>query len=142
LDDAMGKIFEQICRDAFRRHHRHWGFVGADQWARWKGQDRNRRSIEIDLVARLDDGHVLTGEVKWASRPLGPDIHWHLLRNLEDLARSGQGWAKDALNPARTAGHLYVGASGFDDDFLRLSEDDKRIHLLTLNDLYGGTSSA
>jgi len=33
------------------------------RWARWEGRDRNRRSIEIDVVARLDDGRLLTGEV-------------------------------------------------------------------------------
>jgi uncharacterized protein len=140
LDDSMGKVFEVICRDAFRRHHAAWGLPGATEWARWEGQDRNRRPIEIDLVARLDDGRILTGEIKWSSRPLGPEIHTHLLRNLDDIARSGQGWAKDALNPTRSAGHIHFAAGGFDDAFRRLAQDRNDVRLVTLDDLYAGTS--
>jgi AAA+ ATPase superfamily predicted ATPase len=139
LDDHMGKIFEVICREAFRRHHATWGLPGAAQWARWEDQDRNRRPIEIDLVARLDDGRILSGEVTWSSRPLGRDIHTHLLRNLEDLARSGQGWAKDALSPTRSAGQIYVAAAGFDDEFRRLAQGRSDIRLFALDDLYTGT---
>jgi AAA+ ATPase superfamily predicted ATPase len=138
LDDSMGKIFEVICRDAYRRHHHAWGLPGAAEWARWEGQDRNRRPIEIDLVARLDDGRILTGEIKWSSRPLGPEIHSHLLRNLDDLSRSGQGWAKDALSPSRGAGQIYFSAGGFDDQFERLAGERTDVQLVTLDDLYGG----
>jgi uncharacterized protein len=136
LDDSMGKVFEVIGRDAFRRHHAAWGLFGAAQWARWEGRDRNRRPIEIDLVARLDDGRLLTGEIKWSSRPVGPDVHARLLRNLEDLARSGQGWAKDALDPVRGAGHLYVASAGFADEFRQLAATRDDVHLVTLDDLY------
>ena len=85
---------------------------------------------------------MLTGEIKWASRPLGAEIHRHLLRNIEDLARSGQGWAKDALDPNKSAGYLYFGASGFDESLQRLAEDNRQIHLITLDDLYQGTPTA
>jgi hypothetical protein len=42
------------------------------------GQLGNRRPVEIDLGARLDDGRILSGEVKWSSRPLGLELHTHL----------------------------------------------------------------
>src|SRR5699024_10935993 len=108
LDAYMGKVFESICAEAYRHLHETWGLAGAQEWARWEGKDRNRRSIELDLVARLDDGRLLTGEIKWSSRPIDLGVHRHLLRILEDLGRSGQGWAKDALAPERSAGHLYI----------------------------------
>ena len=137
LDEYMGKAFEEISREALRLRHDRWGLPGARQWGRWEGRDRNRRSIEIDLVARLDDTRILTGEVKWSSRPIGPAVHRDLIRNLEDLGRSGQGWANDALNPDRTAGHVYVSAGGFTESFRRIARDDWRIRLLDLTDLYG-----
>jgi AAA+ ATPase superfamily predicted ATPase len=142
VDDSMGKIFEQICREAYRRRHGAWGLSGAAEWSRWEGQDRNRRPIEIDLVARLDDGRILTGEIKWSSRPLGSELHTRLLRNLDDLSRSGQGWAKDALSPIRGAGHIYFSGGGFDDQFQQLAVERTDIRLVTLDELYAGTPLA
>jgi hypothetical protein len=136
LDAYMGKAFERICREAYQLRHERWGLPGARDWGRWEGRDRNRRSIEIDLVARLDDGTILTGEIKWSSRPIGPGVHRHLLRNLEDVGRSGHGWANDALDPGRTAGHLYVSAAGFTEAFRTLADENERIRLLDLSDLY------
>lgn len=136
LSDYMGKVFERIGREAFTRHHEAWGFPGPLHWARWEGQDRNRRPIEIDLVARLDDGRLLTGEIKWSSQPVDADVHHDLIRDLEDLGRSGQGWAKDALAPERSAGHLYVSAAGFTEAFRARAGREASIRLLGLEDLY------
>ncbi len=136
LNDYMGKVFERICREAFVRHHEAWGLAGATSWARWEGKDRNRRPIELDLVARLDDGRVLTGKVKWSSQPVDADVHTDLVRDLEDLGASGQGWAKDALSPRKSAGHVYFSAAGFTDRFRERAQDDERINLLSLADLY------
>ena len=139
LNDYMGKVFERICREAFRRHHSSWGYADAAQWARWEGQDRNRRGIEIDTVALLDNDRILTGEIKWTTRPSEYDIHRDLLRNLDDLARSGQGWARDALSPDRSAGFLYCSAGGFSAEFQQRAEQDGNVRLVTLADLYAGT---
>ncbi|HEX5435540.1 MAG TPA: ATP-binding protein [Gemmatimonadaceae bacterium] len=136
LNDYMGKVFEHVCREAFVRRHEAWGLAGPVQWARWEGRDRNRRAIEIDLVARLDDGRLLTGEMKWSSRPVSAQVHAKLMRNLEDLAASGQGWAKDANSEATSAGHLYFSAAGFTDDFVQRAAGDQRIKLCSLDDLY------
>jgi hypothetical protein len=97
---------------------------------------RGRRSIEIDVVAELADGRILTGEVKWSSSPVRPHVHSQLLRNLDYLASSGQGWAKDALKPETSAGHLYLSAAGFSPQFKALARADERIVLLDLENLY------
>ncbi|MEX2543095.1 MAG: ATP-binding protein [Trueperaceae bacterium] len=136
LDDYMGKAFESICREAYRHHHFRWGLPDFQQWARWEGRDRNRRSIELDLVARLDDDRILTGEFKWSSKPIGAEVHGKLLRNLEDLGRSGQAWAQEALPGTRSAGHLYVSAAGFTPELQQLARADPNIRLLNLDDLY------
>jgi len=138
LNEYMGKIFERICREAFVRNHAAWGLPAAAEWARWEGQDRNRRSIEVDVVACLDDGRILTGEIKWSSREVDVDVHMGLQRNLEDLARSGQGWAKDALAPERSAGFLYVSAAGFTRRFRALARSNPAIQLRSLDDVYQG----
>jgi AAA+ ATPase superfamily predicted ATPase len=136
LDDYMGKVFEGICREAFIAWHRRWGLQAASEWARWEGRDKNLRSIEIDLVARLDDARILTGEIKWSSRPVGPKLHWQLQRDLEDLGRSGQGWAREALDEERSPGHLYFSAAGFTEEFHELASNTPRIRLVDLNDIY------
>lgn len=135
LDTYMGKVFEGMCRQAYRRHAARWHLADADEWTRWEGQDRNRRSIEIDIVARLDDGRLLTGEIKWSSAPVDIGIHADLTRDLEDLARSGQGWAHDALVGPR----LYCSAAGFTEGFHRLAVREDNLHLVALDDLYAET---
>jgi hypothetical protein len=137
LDGYMGMIFEQIARQAFLRRLDTLGLPPPVEWSRWEGQDRNRRSIEVDIVAELDDGRLLTGEVKWSSAPVDVDLHLGLRRDLEDLAASGQRWAADALDDD-SAGHLYVSAAGFTDGFRRRAAEHGRIRLLDLEDLYQG----
>jgi uncharacterized protein len=132
LDTYMGKVFEGVCQQAYRRHHRRWALPDADEWARWEGQDRNRRPIEIDLVARLDDGRILTGEIKWSSQPVDIGIHHALTRDLEDLGRSGQGWAHAALAGPR----LYYSAAGFSERFRELAAREGDLYLVTLEDMY------
>lgn len=139
LNSYMGRIFERMCRDAYRRYHDAWGLPGAAEWARWEGQDRNRRSIELDIVARLDDGRLLTGEIKWSSQPVESDVHRDLLRDLEDLARSGQGWAKDALAPERSAGYIYFSAAGFTEEFVQHAAAVEHIYLVPLAAMFGSS---
>lgn len=136
VNDYMGGIFEAVARQAFGRYHQLWGLPGAVQWSRWEGRDRNRRSIEIDIVARLDDGRVLTGEVKWSTRPVGYELHLELLRDLDDLSRSGHQWAREALSEEASAGHLYLSAAGFNEEFQEKVAHHATIRLLTLEHLY------
>jgi hypothetical protein len=132
----MDKIFEGICREAYVRHHETWGLPGALEWTRWEGRDRNRRPIEADTVARLDDGRILAGEVKWSAKPIAAAVHTDLMRDLENLAASGQGWAKDALSSTRSVGHLHHSATGFFEDFRKHAAADARLRFISLDALY------
>lgn len=137
LDPYMGwEVFEGVAAEAYRIHRERWGLSAPEQWSRWVGKDRERRDIEIDIVARLVSGKLLTGEIKWSSRPVGPALHRDLISDLHDLAASGRGWARRALDPDESEGHLYVSAAGFTDTFRTLANDDPRIHLASLEDLY------
>jgi len=139
LDTYMGAVFEEMARQAFARHHERWGLPGAIEWARWEGRDRYRRPIELDVVAKLDDGRLLTGEVKWSSSPVRHDVHLDLIRDLEDLAASGQKWAHEALDPASSHGQLHLSAAGFTDHFREEAEENERVRLVTLQDLYASS---
>lgn len=54
---------------------------------------------------------MLTGEVKWNERPVGPRLHDRHVAKLAALAQSGQSWARTALDDS--ALRVYVSASGF-----------------------------
>lgn len=137
LDSYMGwNVFEEMAREAYESRHSEWALPAPEEWSRWEGKDRNRRDIEIDIVCRLADGRMLTGEVKWSSSPVGPELHRQLQRDLEDLARSGEGWAREALQPERSRGHLYVSADGFTDEFRRTAEAAPRKTLVSLEEMY------
>lgn len=136
LDGYLGKVYEGIVREAFARKHGDWGLPGWEEWARWEGLDRSGRSVEIDVVTRLLSGDMLTGEVKWSSRPVSERLHENLLRDLGALAASGEGWAHEALPDRETARYLYVSAAGFTESFRTRAAEDGRITLVDLERLY------
>ncbi|MGH7572937.1 MAG: DUF234 domain-containing protein, partial [Gemmatimonadota bacterium] len=135
LDTYTGPIFEIMAKEGFRRFRQGWGLPAIDEWQRWEGRDRDRRPLEIDIVARLDDGKMLTGEVKWSSSPVNEELHHGLVRDLESLAQSGQLWARHALDRDASHGHIYVSAAGFTDTFQSLARS-QAIRLVRLNELY------
>jgi hypothetical protein len=132
LDSYMGHPFEMIVRQAHARYHAAWGLPAATEWGRWEGVDRDKQSVELDIVARLEDGRLLSGEIKWSSSRLGPSLHTGVLTKLARLAVSGRGWAHEA----DTVQFLYVSTGGFVPEMLALAAADPRIHLVTLEDLY------
>jgi hypothetical protein len=66
LDDHMGELFEQICRD-FVRHSNQLPFspVRVGQW--WSADSTQ----EVDIVALGGRGQLLVGECKWGSVTTG-----------------------------------------------------------------------
>jgi len=132
LDTYMGHIFEDIARQFILRFNGDLGLPVLSTCSRWEGVDRNRRSIELDILGRLENGEMLTGEVKWSSSPVDPDVHFQLVRNLEDLAASRQSWARQALGDW----FVYFSAAGFSEYMLKLAGDNERIILVTLEDMF------
>ncbi len=140
LNTYMGKVFEIIVADAYYRHHHRWGLPAPSEWARWEGLDKTRRSIEIDIAARLHDDKILTGEVKWSSSPVDIALHFEHQDKLEALADSGQRWAHEALEDSTSHGHLYVSAAGFSDAFHQRASEDTTLRLVNLQELYARNS--
>lgn len=124
LDTYMGHILESIAHQAYTRNWERDSLPMLKTWGRWEGQDRNRQSVEIDIVARASNGQMITGAIKWNSRPVTPALHWDHIEMLQRLSVSGYKWATDALAPNAT--FLYISASGFTDRWVDLSRSEER----------------
>lgn len=135
LDTYMGQIFERIVEQAYYRHHERDGLPLVREWGRWEGVDHLRQPLELDIATILSDGRVLTGGIKWNTKPL--DVRWytHHEQMLMRLAQSGVGWAHNAIKP--TSPVLFAGAGGFTPSFeAAIRAARPNVTLWTLDDLY------
>jgi len=135
LDTYMGREFEHIAQQGYdRRASARW-LPMVKSWGRWEGQDRERRSLEIDLLAPLEDGRMLSGSVKWNRTPVSARVHNDHMEMLRRAADAGRSWAHAALEP--DAPLYYVAAAGFSDEFLEAANTSGHpVSCWTLNDLY------
>jgi hypothetical protein len=58
------------------------------------------------------------------------------MRNVEDLANSGQKWAHEATRPDG-ARYIYYSAAGFTAAFAAMARQDPGIRLISLHEMYG-----
>lgn len=130
------QVFEDVVRQAYHRKADGDSLPLVEEWGRWEGLDRNREPAELDIVARLLDGRMLTGSVKFRTRRAGPGVFLDHVHALERLAASGRGWARDALESRSP--FLFVSAAGFRDSFREVSEErsEREILVWTLEDLF------
>jgi AAA+ ATPase superfamily predicted ATPase len=85
LDQHVAMAFEEICAQHLRDRNRQGALPARyDRIGGWWRGDG-----EVDLVAVGDDGHVLIGECKWSTRPVGTDV-------FQDLAAKAAAVAADA----------------------------------------------
>ena len=78
---------------------------------------------------------MLTGAVKWNTKPVGNSLHDKHLDMLTRLSQSGYSWAREALAPG--AMFIYVAANGFAPGFLQhAGGDGVRVIAWNLEDLY------
>lgn len=135
LDTYMGHVFERIVEQAYYRLRGARGLPIISEWSRWEGVDRNRESVEIDIVSSCSDSRMLTGAIKWNQEPITPSVHFKHLRDLQRLADSGKKWAHEALKPDSLL--LYVASGGFSEDFATVCQTTGHNPLMwTLEDLY------
>jgi hypothetical protein len=105
------------------------------EWGRWEGRDRDGTLLEIDVVAPLADGRVLTGAVKWNAQPLAAHWHLHHLQALDRLATSGIKWAHRAKELSSPL--LYLAAGGFTKEFVAVARASRReVYLWSLADIF------
>jgi len=135
LDGYMGHIFERIVEQAYYRHFERDNLPLVREWGRWEGQDAQRQPLELDIATELSDGRMLTGGVKWNTKPLGVDWYSHHEQMLIRLSQSGIGWAHEALKPE--APLLFVASGGYTPAFEKAARSARaNVTLWTLDDLY------
>jgi uncharacterized protein len=128
-------VFEDVVRQAYRRHREARGLAAVERWGRWEGRDRDRNSVELDVVARLLDGRMMTGSVKMRTRQADATVLVDHLRALDRLADSGRAWAREALD--RRAPLLFMSTAGFKDSFRQAAADlGHPLVLWTADDLF------
>lgn len=135
LPGYVGHEFERIARQAYDRLQPTLGLPLVRAWGRWEGSDRLGRSLEVDLVASHVGDSMLTGAVKWSSKPVGAKLHFDHLDMLYRLRDAGRAWAHRALDPG--AQLIYVSAAGFTEGFRAAAEESGLpVHAWDLGDLY------
>jgi AAA+ ATPase superfamily predicted ATPase len=116
FDGYIGHVFERIAEQAYRRLQPRLALPLVSDWGRWEGQDSERESLELDIVAPLLDGRVLTGGVKWNAKPIPAEWHRRHMEGLQRLAKAGVRWAHTAAAPESPL--LWVAAGGFEPGFV------------------------
>lgn len=114
-------VFEDVVGQAYRRFRPVRGLPAVEEWGHWAGKDRDRRDIEIDVVARLMNGRMLTGSAKFRTRQADATVLLEHVDALKRLAASGRGWAAEALMSGSPM--LFVSAAGFTDSFRQTARD-------------------
>lgn len=118
IDNHMGPIFEQVCRDWAGVYATADRFPPADEigayWTR-------THDVEVDLVARTKSAYLAVGSCKWSKRA---DTH--------DLDR-----LRDARHTIRGAGAatMYVFARGFHPALVRQAKSED-VRLISTQDLF------
>jgi uncharacterized protein len=135
LDPYIGLVFEQIAEQAYAQLQLRHNLPVVREWSRWEGSDRNGSPLELDIAAPLTDGRVLTGAVKWNSKPLDARWHFHHLEAIDRLAASGIKWAHAAKQPSSPL--LYLAAGGFTKQFLSAARSSRNeVYCWTLADIF------
>lgn len=128
-------VFEDVVKQAYKRHWEQRSLPPVIEWGRWAGKDKDRRDAEIDVVARLLDGGILTGSAKIRNQLADARVLLKHIADLERLADSGRGWAREALEPG--APMLFASASGFKKSFTAAAADlDHPLILWEADDLF------
>lgn len=131
----VGGVFEDVVRQAYMRHAPSRGLPPVERWSRWEGQDREGRPAEIDVVARLFDGRVMSGSAKFRRRRADATVFNDHLDALRRLADSGRSWARDAM--ASEAPLFFVSAAGYSDSFEKVAAaSGRQVVTWTLADLF------
>lgn len=131
------QVFEDVVRQAYRRQVEVRDLPPVEEWGRWEGRDRQREPVELDVVTRLLDGRMLTGEARFRSRPMSAADFLDFVHKLERLAGSGYGWAREAIEDEHHP-FLFVSAGGYRPSFEEVRKEHAARPVMTwdLEDLF------
>lgn len=116
LSTFLGLPFERLAAQTYDRLRSRRQLPLVTDWSRWEGKDRQGAPLELDVVAPLADGRVMTGAVKFSSKPIQADVFFRHLEAVARAADAGLRWA----HAARGGGPLlFLSAAGFSRSFER-----------------------
>ena len=72
------QVFETVVRQAYLRFSEERGLPLVESWGRWEGLDRERKPLELDVVARLLDGGMMTGSAKTMKKTTMPKATYNV----------------------------------------------------------------
>lgn len=108
LDDYMGGVFEEVCRDFVRRTDRlPFRSLRVGEW--WDADSRN----QVDVVSIGMKGELLVGECKWGRVTAG---------HLATLQARGRAVAAELPETSRVHCALFTGRDEVDDEVRRAAE--------------------
>ncbi|MCY3635503.1 MAG: ATP-binding protein [bacterium] len=126
--------FEDVARQACRRWGPARGLPAVDEWGKWTGRDRSRHEVEVELVGRSINGEMVTGSVKFRTRPADAKTYLDHVAALERLAESGHGWAQETL--ALDSPFWFVSPAGYAPSFHEVADPAREVICWTMDDLY------
>ena len=133
LDTFLGPAFERLVAPTYERLRSDRSLPLIRTWGRWEGHDRERRPIEVDVVADLADGRVLSGAVKWNRKPISAAVLFDHLDAVRRAAHAGRRWA----HAAQGGPLLFLAAGGYDPGFLAAaSAHSAPVWAWTLDEVY------
>lgn len=130
MNDFMGEIFEKICRQYLflPTVYGTLPFVVGEIGRWWGNNPQEKRQEEIDLMAVRDD-HLLVGECKWRNDRVSR-------QTIDRLVERGE------LFQYPHKDYYLFAKSGFQEDVLLYAQQNRRIHLLSFEEMcaQAGTS--
>lgn len=123
LSEYMGKAFEDICIQYLWENYNNLPLQpqGIGRW--WGNNPVEKREDEIDIVATQNDS-ALFAECKYTTKPIGIDY-------LAELERKSNLFKKTIANKY----FYFFGKSGFTEQLIQKSKENKNIKLIDLSDL-------
>lgn len=129
-------VFEDVVGQAYLKLQGDRDVPIVGEWGYWQGRSPDGEPVEIDAVCRLLEGGVMTGSVKYRSRPASASVWMDHVQKLTRLRGSGRKWVHEALKP--DAPFLFVSRSGFTDSFHEVCREhpERPVNAWTLEDLF------
>lgn len=123
LSRYMGLEWEQICISymfaSFNTNRDSFLYNDLQRW--WGGSTKDKKQIEIDMMATQND-KALFGECKWTNSKVDVSILDYLKNKCSQFDYKCKDW------------YLF-SKSGFNKDLIELSKKDLNIHLITLDEV-------
>lgn len=120
----QGRIFEKIAADYLMRNEIYKDTLVMEVGTWWGSNKFLKKSEEIDLVCKCNDGSYIIGECKWRNEEIDVDVY-------EDLRRKSE-----LLGFVERKKYCIFAKNGFSDRLKDRERHDDQLVLICLDDMY------